>query len=745
MTRTLFLLSCALTGCVAAPAWAQDLSERPVDPPPPSAEGTPPIEEQVQFESDQLEYDTDTEIVSAAGDVRLFREGSRLRADKVTWNRNTGIVVAEGNVAIVSPEGDTAYGDRIELTDSLKDGVVDNILVVLEQGGRLAAERGERLENGGIIVDRAAYTPCSVTDSKGCPKEPSWKITAVRVVYDPVRERIRYSGARLAIFGIASLPLPEFSHPAGESSDRGILSPLVRLDRVNGLELAVPYYWNLAPNRDLTITPHLFTSTLPMIEGEYRALTATGSYRVRAFGTYSRVQDDLASTATDPGSSELRGYLEGNARFQLNPNWSFTGAIRLASDQTFLRRYDISRDDRLRNVVRVERMDETSYFSISGWAVQTLRITENQRVQPIALPEIDFRKRLGDGVVGGMFEFQLNTLALSREEGQDTQRAFASARWDLRRLTPWGHEVTLTAYARGDAYNTRDTLSTLVPSYRGEEGFRTRGVAAAAVDVKWPFIGGFLGGTQRITPRFQVVAAPPIDNFDVPNEDARAVDLEDSNLFALNRFPGYDRFEDSTRFTAGVEYALDLPGVAINTTVGQSFRLTSRSSILPDGTGLSEKVSDIVGRTDVRFRDFLRFTHRYRLDKDNFAVRRNEIDATIGTRRTYAQLGYLRLNRDVSFDLADLQDREEARVGGRVAISRFWSVFGSALVDLTDQREDLLSTSDGFSPIRHRVGVAYDDDCLRLGVTWRRDYQDNGDARRGNSFLLTLELLNLGR
>ncbi|MGC6399391.1 LPS-assembly protein LptD [Sphingomonas sp. FW199] len=745
MTRTLFLLSCALTGCVAAPAWAQDLSERPVDPPPPSAEGTPPIEEQVQFESDQLEYDTNTEIVSAAGDVRLFREGSRLRADKVTWNRNSGIVVAEGNVAIVSPEGDTAYGDRIELTDSLKDGVVDNILVVLEQGGRLAAERGERLENGGVIVDRAAYTPCAVTDSDGCPKEPSWKITAVRVVYDPVRERIRYSGARLAIFGIASLPLPEFSHPAGESSDRGILSPLVRLDRVNGLELAVPYYWNLAPNRDLTVTPHLFTSTLPMIEGEYRALTATGSYRVRAFGTYSRVQDDLASTATDPGNSELRGYLEGNARFQLNPNWSFTGAIRLASDQTFLRRYDISRDDRLRNVVRVERMDETSYFSISGWAVQTLRITENQRVQPIALPEIDFRKRMGDGVVGGMFEFQLNTLALSREEGQDTQRAFASARWDLRRLTPWGHEVTLTAYARGDAYNTRDTLSTLVPSYRGEEGFQTRGVAAAAVDVKWPFIGGFLGGTQRITPRFQVVAAPPIDNFDVPNEDARAVDLEDSNLFALNRFPGYDRFEDSTRFTAGVDYALDLPGVAINATVGQSFRLTSRSSILPDGTGLSEKVSDIVGRTDVRFRDFLRFTHRYRLDKDNFAVRRNEIDATIGTRRTYAQLGYLRLNRDVSFDLADLQDREEARVGGRVAISRFWSVFGSALVDLTDQREDLLSTSDGFSPIRHRVGVAYDDDCLRLGVTWRRDYQDNGDARRGNSFLLTLELLNLGR
>jgi len=263
--------------------------------------------------------------------------------------------------------------------------------------------------------------------------------------------------------------------------------------------------------------------------------------------------------------------------------------------------------------------------------------------------------------------------------------------------------------------------------------------------VRWPFIGTAFGGTQRITPRVQVVASPSLANLSIPNEDARAVDLEDSNLFALNRFPGYDRFEDSTRFTYGVDYALDLPGLSIDANVGQSYRLNRRPSILPDGTGLSDRFSDYVGRATLRFRDFVSLTHRFRLDKDSFAVRRNEIDATIGTHQTYALLGYLRLNRNIGFDLEDLRDREEARVGGRVQVARFWSVFGSATVDLTDRAEDPASFADGFDPVRHRLGVSYEDDCLRLGVTWRRDYEDRGDARRGNSYLLTVSFKNLGR
>ncbi|MGN6269266.1 MAG: LPS-assembly protein LptD [Sphingomonas sp.] len=746
MRRRDLLLCCTLPLALAATAArAQDLGDRPEGPPPPSTTPLPSDPDQVQFSADTLEYDSKADIVTVSGTVQMFRQGNRLRADQVVWNRKTGKVVATGNVAVTNPQGDVAYGDSIELTDTLKDGVVQNMLVVLEQGGRLAAKQGTRHDNGEIDLDHAAYTPCDVTASNGCPKNPSWTITAVKVTYRPDKERIYYKGAQFHLFGL-SVPLPSFSNPIGGDAQSGFLTPDIQLDHTNGLQVGLPYYFSLAPNRGLTIEPYVFTNALPMVMGDFRSLSSKGAFRVTAYGTYSRQSDDFAGATTQPESENLfRGYLDAAGRFQLDPHWSISGSFRLATDKTFLRRYDISRDDRLRNTIDLERIDRDSYLSIAGWAVQTLRLDEKQNLQPLALPEIDYRRRIADPLLGGVVTLQANSLALDRSEGQDTQRAFASATWELNKLTPWGQQVTFTAYGRGDVYHTDNSLATTVPSYRGKDGFENRFIGALAVDVKWPFIGSFLSGTQRLTPRIQIVASPHTPNLDIPNEDARAVDLEDSNLFALNRFPGYDRWEDSTRFTYGLDWQVDLPNFSLDATVGQSYRLSSQPTLLPDGTGLTNRTSDIVGRTELRYRDFVSVVHRYRLDKDSLAVRRNEIDATVGSRATYVLVGYLRLNRNIDPSLEDLRDSEELRLGGRVQVGKFWSLFGSTIVDLTDKREDPLSLADGFDPVRHRLGVAYEDDCLKLGVTWKRDYQQTGDARRGNSYLLTLAFKNLGR
>ncbi len=116
----------------------------------------------------------------------------------------------------------------------------------------------------------------------------------------------------------------------------------------------------------------------------------------------------------------------------------------------------------------------------------------------------------------------------------------------------------------------------------------------------------------------------------------------------------------------------------------------------------------------------------------------------VGGRQTYATIGYLRLNRDIDPTIEDLRDREEIRLGGRVRFAGYWSVFGSTVIDLTDRREDPLSRADGYEPVRHRIGISYDDDCLEIGVTWRRDYEAAGDFRRGNTFQFRVALKNLG-
>ena len=204
--------SAALIALVLAASAGQAQERNPIDPDPadrapasPAPVPAPELEpaagpragsDTIGFAADRVDYDSNADVVTASGHVELQREAYRLRSDSVSWNRKTGQVVAEGNVALTSPQGDTAYGDQVTLTDTLRDGMVENLLIVLDSGGRLAARSGTRFENGDFELDHASYSPCAVEDADGCPKDPSWQIRAARVHYDKTRDRVRYYGAR---------------------------------------------------------------------------------------------------------------------------------------------------------------------------------------------------------------------------------------------------------------------------------------------------------------------------------------------------------------------------------------------------------------------------------------------------------------------------------------------------------------------------------------------------------------------
>ena len=705
----------------------------------PAEDGT---EREIGFEADGLSYDSEGDVVEASGNVVLRSQGQSLRANEIRWDRPSGQIIASGDVFVVDTDGNRLFTQRLELSDSLRAGAMDNMLLALREGGRLAANRGERDEAGDIVLSGAAYSGCAVEDSDGCPKDPSWRITAERVTIDMEERTVRFKGAMLELFGARLIPLPGLVTTTDGRAISGLMIPNLRISASNGVEVSGEYYLRLAQNQDLTVGGNVYTEAPPMLTASYRGLFEKGALQATGYATRS-ARIPIGPTLGSETQS-WRGYIEANGRYQLDENWSVTGSLRAASDRTFLRRYDISRDDRLRSTINVERIDDDSYFSLAGWMTQTMRYGAEQGQVPIALPVMDYRRRLDDPFLGGKVQLQANSLMIARTDGQDTQRAFAGAKWDLQRITPWGQEVTFTALVRGDIYHSSENSLTSTAIYRGLSGWQGRGVAVGAVDVKWPFVGEFLGGTQVLTPRFQVVATPSTRNLELPNEDARAIDLEDSNLFALNRFPGYDRVEDGVRFTYGLDWLLERPGLRIKTTVGQSYRLTSEPTLLPDGTGLTDRVSDFVGRTELRLKDLVTLTHRFRLDKDSLAVRRNEFDASIGNNRTYVELGYLRLNRDIASGLEDLQDREELRVAGRLAFAKYWSVFGSGVFNLTDREEDPTFNSDGFEALRTRLGLAYSDDCLELGLTWRRDYVASGDARRGNTYQVYIAFKNLG-
>ena len=178
---------------------------------------------------------------------------------------------------------------------------------------------------------------------------------------------------------------------------------------------------------------------------------------------------------------------------------------------------------------------------------------------------------------------------------------------------------------------------------------------------------------------------PPTPNLDIPNEDARAVDLEDLNLFALNRFrlrPLGGRRSRHLRRRLG----RDLRGLAFRTNIGQSYRLSTRETILPSGTGLSGRFLDFVGEPACP-RPPRQLRPPFRVDKDNLAIRRNEVDATVADAKPTSRSAIC-ASTATSTPRSRICAIARRCAPAAAGALRYWSLFGSAVIDLTNRNED---------------------------------------------------------
>ena len=164
----------ALAGMGGILPVAQTVLAAPAQDTPAPDSAAPAPGDLVRFAADTVTYDNDANVVTATGNVAMRRDARSLRADRLTWNRTSGVIVATGNVRFVDEDGDVLYTDRIDLTDEFKAGASQDLLLVLREGGRLAAQSSERDAAGHVLLNHAVYSGCDVVDDAGCPKRPSW-------------------------------------------------------------------------------------------------------------------------------------------------------------------------------------------------------------------------------------------------------------------------------------------------------------------------------------------------------------------------------------------------------------------------------------------------------------------------------------------------------------------------------------------------------------------------------------------
>lgn len=702
-----------------------------------SESGGKSTEEPVDLEADNLINDEGTQIVSAVGNVEMVQGGRILKADKVSYNLRTDQVRASGNVVMSEADGTTYFADDVELTQDMKNGFVKGLQILLADGSRFTAEEGTRTGGTKLVLKQASYTPC-----EPCKEDPSqpplWQIRAADVVHDETEKKISYHSAWFEFAGVPVVYTPYFSHPDGsEKQKSGFLTPSVGYDSELGASYQQEYYYAIGPDKDLTVGAIIPTLVNPVATAEYRQRFDNAKIQFSGSGTISDRKDSQAGR-TVTLADENRGHVFGNGQWDMNENWRSGFKVAVASDDQYLRQYNIDADDVLENEVYAERFEGRNYMVGRMMAFQDVRISRRQVDQPAVLPEV-IASFYGapNGLLGGRWNANMSALGIYRDgSGQDVARGTAEIGWERRYITGFGLVNKFDTLLRGDVYNVQQR-DELLSDPSKDDSTQTRGFAQANWEVSYPFVKRFDESQVTIAPVASITAGTDInydENQGIPNEDSQDFILDPSNLFEPNRFPGYDRIEDRSHVTYGMRTGwYGDNGYRGEVFLGQSHRFEKNDNPFNEGSGLSEQDSDYVGQVTAAVGDYFNLDYRIQLSSDDFTSERHDIDATFAWDPVQLGVRYFYANALNNTELD--QPREQIRPSARIRFYKDWYISGDVWYELADENNGLRQAS---------YGIDYQGQCMTLALTAERTLTDDATGDSDTEVMLRIGFKNLG-
>ena len=604
---------------------------------------------------------------------------------------------------------------------------------------RLTANEAQRYQGRYLVAERGLYTACDLC-ADDPHKPPLWQLRATRVTDDSESQDVIYRDAVVELDGVPIFYTPYFSHPEPSVKRRqGLLAPMGGSNSSLGTFVRMPYYFDVAPETDVTVTPTFSTKDGAQVSTEWRQRFDRASMRWVTSFTYADLVDD---NGTDKGK-KFRGDLFGETLYNFDNEWRAGSKIALSTDKSYLSRYSIAHDDVLVNRGFLEN------FSGRNYAVADMYYFEDTRPgaqlkEPLVAPEIRFN-RLGEPnqTLGGRWSFDGGFLMTSRGrdsdvslQGPDTRRVSMNGGWDRQFISSTGFLTDIDATVRSDTYwadNVAYTDETDSMAARHNGVFRERPFAQTDLTVRYPIGRRGDGYQQIIEPIAMLTAAPNVSAHAlIPNEDSQDVEFDETNLFSKNRFTGVDQIEGGTRATYGVRQSFIADGGGrIDLLTGQTYRLKANDQF-PSDSGLRDQASDYVGRIDIVPGPWMDLNYGFLLKKNNLSPERQEVRGSAGVPEFRPFVNYLSIDQTLVNGVKT--PLEEITAGFSSTVYKYYTF--------------TVATDHAFRPDpgtrKLSLSADYRDECFSFGLTAQRDNTVRTDVSTGDSIIFHFYLRNIG-
>ena len=651
-------------------------------------------DQKVRIIADQIKSTANGKIIEANGNaVAINESGEKIITNKMTYNKETKELNADGNIIFNDIEKNTFFMDSLIAKNEMEYLEGSEVKARLNDKSRIVGSNLIRADGVSVLKD-AEYTPCKEEEYliDNCP---GWKLKSSKIFHDSKTKTIHYDHARIHLFNVPVIYLPYFSHPDPSVKKRsGLLMPTLETDNQLGDIFSIPIFYNIASNQDLTFTPTYQSNSNNFYSMNYRNLSDKGLFHIDA-----SINDN-----NDRKGTKNHLFFEGDINNSFGKLKSF---LQTSSNDTYMRKNKINKLTVLKSGIEFERSTNDDYISIQAIGYKHLTVQDSEQWEYV-YPKLSYNI---DNIDNKNFDgsISLNNELLFKSF-QDNKTSLLSSQLKWRKNTINKNY----GIAANNIANLR-IVSVSIDNKNAPNSDNIRFYPQLSSKLTYPLMRSTARTNQTLSPIVMPILAPY-------NNYTSAQSITSSNIFSENRASSITEWESGPRINYGIEWFMDNKnGQSVKVALGQNYRINKKSS---DDT---KELSDyyISSNVSINSNNYL---------NNSLVIDREDIDVKTINMSTYNKIYDMTIAIDYDYNSGKYATpNEQIGIGAEYNFKDdfFFKFTGSKNLDTNKN-------------IGYQYGLLYENDCLGVDLNYFRDLTKDRDIAESDGYSFTIVLKPFG-
>jgi LPS-assembly protein len=626
--------------------------------------------------------------INAKGNVEITKDSNVIYADEVNYNKNTKIIKAFGNVKIKNLEIGYVLSPRIEIKDDFSVGDFFDARVFFVDGSYLFSKKMSRLSKEKTSLKKSIFSICPneeiVQDnSKAGSIFDFATISSSTSTIDKENNNLSSWNSIVKLYEIPILYIPYLQVPLpAKKRQTGLLQPSYSKNSNFGLGVKLPYFIDVAKNKDLTVTPtYYFNSEQLILNNSWRHFTKFGSYNLNAEISNNKIESNFDKTVVTRSKKNIRWTFDGKGNFDFNKDFGSDFSIQTVADRNYLRDYHFNYLAYTASKINFDYINKRNYFGVKSIRFQELENASTEKNSAFILPSISSHFETKPLFFKEKLILDSNFTTITRSEGLQYRRGSFTPQFKIP-FNLKGNLFEFSTKLQGDLYslNDKDLRTADARIFKTNQSN-----LKSEISFNWrlPIRNKSKKNTLTLEPIVNFVMSDfKTKNSLLPLEDSVDSELTFSNLFINDRISGFDRNEAGKRVSYGLKSSFFNSLGDFDLTIGQAFIIKNKKQDVDIRGFADNNKSNIVGIASYKGKKYFYMSYSFQLDQASYRNDVNQVVAGFNYKKFNLNGDYLLIRKT----LTSPNRKEQATISSAIELPYKWKVKILAIRDFVQKR-----------------------------------------------------------